>query len=101
MSGERTQRMTTGIERTFRAVPQVGSGQSKTALYREILLHWIYFLDPVTGETTGMKLDKQIEGGLWKEAIGKERSLYGEFTYTFPDGIARRLVCLRENVATY
>jgi hypothetical protein len=92
-TGERTQRMTTGIERVFRADPM------RSDLYREILLHWIYFLDPESGETTGMKLDKQIEAGIWKVAVGTERSLYGEITYTFPDGIARRLVCLRENVA--
>jgi hypothetical protein len=85
--------MTTGIERAFRPIPM------HPGLYREILLHWIYFLDPDTGETTGMKLDKQIERGIWKVAVGTERSLYGEFVYKFPDGVERRLVSVRENVA--
>lgn len=93
MNLPRTQRMTTGIERVFRPLPNY------PGLYREILLHWIYFLDPESGETTGMKLDKQMEGGLWKAAVGTERSLYGEFVYKFPDGVERRLVAVRENVA--
>ena len=89
---ERTKRMTTGLERVFRPVP------GHQHLFREVLLHWIYFLDEY-GESTGMKLDKQIEGGLFKVAQGTERSLYGEFEYTFPDGVTRRLVGVRENVA--
>jgi hypothetical protein len=42
------------------------------------------------------KLDKQIQGKLYKLALGNERSLHGEAEYAFPDGVTRRLVCVPE-----
>jgi hypothetical protein len=83
-------RMSTGIERVFRAIP------NKPGYYREILLHWLYFLNEA-GETDRVKLDKQIPGGVFKEAVGDQRSLYGEIEYTFPDGTKRRLIGVRED----
>lgn len=85
------ERMTTGLERVFKPVA------GKEGIYREVMLHWIYFLDEY-GDTLRMKLDKEILGGFYRAATGTERSLHGEFEYTFPDGVKRRLVGVRENV---
>lgn len=73
---KRTKRMTTGIERVFRP--------TFDGLYREVLLHWIHFVDD-SGNVVSSKLDKTIKGKLFKIATGNERSLYGEVEYKFPD----------------
>lgn len=71
-----TERMTTGIERVFRKLPDNN--------IREIFLHFIHFLGD-DGQIKRSKLDKTIPGKLYKRAVGNERSLYGEVTYKFPD----------------
>ncbi len=68
--------MTTGVERTFR--------KTFDGLYREIFLHFIHFLDE-NGNIVSSKLDKSINGKLYKIAEGNERSLYGEVEYKLPD----------------
>jgi len=83
-------RMTTGIERVFRPLPD--------GLYREVLLHWVHYLNE-SGEKTSSKLQKQIEGQLYiamNEDPSKKqyRSIHGEVEYTFPDGTTRRLVAV-------
>jgi len=87
----RTSKMSAGIERVYRPIP------NKEGVFREIILHWIHFLDPNTGEVVSSKLDRQIPSRLYKIAGNNERSLYGEVTYTFPDGVARRLIGVNED----
>lgn len=58
-------------------------------------MHYIHFLSPTDSTiVVKSKLDKMIEGKLYKEAAGDERSLYGECEYTFPSGETKRLVAL-------
>lgn len=76
MQFKRTNRMTTGVERTFR--------KTFDGLYREVYLHFIHFLDE-NGNVVSSKLDKAINGRLYKIAEGNERSQYGEVEYKFPD----------------
>lgn len=71
-----TGRMTTGVERVFRA--------TFDGLYREILLHWIHHLD-AEGNVVRSRLDKSVKGRLYKVATGDERSQYGEVEYKFPN----------------
>lgn len=73
---ERPKRMTTGVERVFRP--------TFDGLYREVLLHWIHFLND-EGQVVQSKLDKSVKGRLYKIARGDERSQYGEIEYKFPD----------------
>jgi len=80
------QRMTTGVERVFRA--------TFDGLYREIYLHWIHFLDS-DGNIVRTKLDKSVKGRLYKVADTNERSQYGEVFYQFPEADAPvRLISL-------
>ena len=72
----RTKRMTTSIERVFKKLPD--------GLCREIHLHFLVFLDD-EGKIVSSKLDKSIQGKLYKKAVGNERSMYGEVEYKFPD----------------
>lgn len=88
--GPRTNKMSAGIERVYRPIA------NKEGVFREIILHWIHFLNPSTGEIISSKLDKQIPGKLYKIARDNERSLYGEVIYKFPDGVERRLVGIKE-----
>jgi len=77
--GKRSKRMTTGIERVFRAAAPGG------VLYREWLLHWIHFLDD-SGNIISSKLDKSIQGQLYRRPAGpQEHSSHGEIWYTFPE----------------
>jgi hypothetical protein len=84
-----TGRMTTGIERVFRQMPD--------GLYREVLLHWIHFMDD-KGERVSSKIQKQIEGKLYKPILNehddKYRSIHGEVNYELPNGTTIRLVAL-------
>jgi hypothetical protein len=68
--------MTTGIEKVFRP--------TFDGLYREVLLHFIHFLDE-NGNVVSSKLDKTLLGKLYKIAEGDERSQYGEAEYQFPE----------------
>ena len=71
------EKMSTGIERVFRHVKQ--------GVYRELYLHYIHFIDD-NGTILRSKLDKTIEGGLFKRAeTPDERSRHGEVEYKFPD----------------
>jgi len=70
------QRMTTGVERVFRA--------TFDGLFREVFLHWIHFLDE-NSNIVRTKLDKSVKGRLYKIASPNEHSLYGEVEYKFPD----------------
>jgi hypothetical protein len=80
------QRMNTAVERVFRALPN--------GLFKEIYLHYIHFLNE-DGSVRNSKLDKQIEGKLYKLADKNDRSLYGDVEYTFPgDDKPVRLVAL-------
>jgi hypothetical protein len=90
MFAPRTKKMSTGIEKVFRGI------ENHPGLYREVILHWIHFINESTGEIMSSKLDKQIQGKLYKLALGNERSLHGEAEYAFPDGVTRRLVCVPE-----
>lgn len=69
-------RMTTGVERVFRA--------TFDGLFREVYLHWIHFLDD-NGNIVRTKLDKSVKGRLYKVATENEHSMYGEVEYKFPD----------------
>ena len=71
-----TERMTTGIERFFKMLPD--------GLCREVLHHYIHFLGE-DGQIKRSKLDKTIPGKLYKRANPGERSTYGQVIYTFPD----------------
>lgn len=83
---QRSKRMTTGIERVFR--------ETFDGLYREILLHWIHFLDD-NDNIISSKLDKSVKGRLYKRANPEERSQYGELMYKFPnEEEAVRLIAL-------
>lgn len=84
--------MTTGLERVFRPISL--KGYEGLPLYREVFMHYIHFLSPTDNTVLKSKLDKMIEGKLYKEARGDERSLYGECEYTFPSGETKRLVAL-------
>jgi hypothetical protein len=89
-----TPRMTTGIERVFRRVTPHGQ---TPVMYREFMLHFIHFLD-TDGTKLKTKLDKTVPGMYYREAGPNEHSLYGEYTYTFPeDGIARHIVAVPPN----
>lgn len=89
-------RMTTGIERAFR--PLRINGYSGPQIYREIYMHYIHFLNE-DGTVQKSKLDKMIEGKFFKEAINsKERSMWGEMEYTFPDGQTKRLLALGTDI---
>jgi len=85
-----TPRMTTGIERIFRQVSPHGR---TPVIYQEFLLHFIHFMAP-DGSKLSTKLDKNIPGMYYREAKPDERSLYGDYTYTFPDGTTRRIVAI-------
>ena len=76
MHGQRSTKMSTSIERVFRKNPD--------GLCREILMHYIHFLSE-DGKVISSKLDKQINGRLYKRATLNERSSYGEVEYQFPD----------------
>jgi hypothetical protein len=75
VNAPRSNRMTTGIERTFR--------QTQDGLWREVYLHFIHFIND-EGKVISSKLDKTILGKLYKVANGNERSQYGEVEYTLP-----------------
>ncbi len=81
-------KMTTGIERVFRATHEHG-------IFQEVLLHFIHFMD-AEGNKVRSKLDKQVPGQLYQ--IMKEgepgRSRHGEVEYEFPDGTTHRLCAL-------
>lgn len=89
-------RMSTGFERVFRPVRP--KGYNGPALYREIYMHYIHFLNE-DGTVQKSKLDKMIEGHFVKEAVNNyERSTYGEMEYTFPDGQTKRLLVLGTDI---
>ena len=81
-------RMTTGVERVFRATHEQG-------VYQEVMLHFIHFMDE-NGNKVRSKLEKQIPGPLYRVVKPGEnfRSLHGEVEYEFPDGVTRRLIAL-------
>lgn len=83
-------KMTTGMERIFRRVSPPGQ---EPVIYQEFLLHYIHYMDK-DGSKLSSKLDKSIPGNYYREARGNEHSLYGEYTYTFPDGVTRRIIGL-------
>lgn len=88
MNKDRAQgRMTTGIERVFRPM--------RDGLYREILLHWVHFIDE-NGIKTGSKLQKQIEGQLYRplQEHEKRRSIHGEVEYQLPSGETVKLIAI-------
>ena len=87
-------RMTTGIERVFRPM--------RDGLYREILLHWVHFIDE-NGLKTSSKLQKQIEGPLYRPLRENEkmRSIHGEVEYQLPDGEKVRLISLGSDYSDY
>lgn len=93
MSGIRIPKMTTGIERVFRRVSPVGQTPE---LYREFLLHFIHYMD-TDGTKLSSKLDKSIPGMFYREAKPHEHSIHGEYEYTFPDGITRRIIAILPN----
>jgi hypothetical protein len=84
-------KMSTGLERTFRPVTPPGT---EPMIYKEFLLHFIHYYDS-DGAKLSSKLDKTIPGRLYREAKANERSLDGEYSFTFPDGITRRLISIR------
>ncbi len=92
LQAPRTKKMSAGLERVFRAIP------NRQGYFREITLHWIHFIDPSTGNIVSSKLDRQIPGGIYKIAAEGEHSLYGECEYMFPDGIKRRLIGINERM---
>lgn len=91
-------KMTTGIERAFRHAPGTRvPGVDSQSIYVEVLMHFLIFKDPTTGEIVSQKLEKQVLGQLYKVAELNERtmrSLNGEVEYTFPDGQKKRLIGL-------
>lgn len=88
------EKMATGIERVFRHVHL--EGYSGDPLFREVHMHYIHFINP-DGTVRKSKLDKMVEGKLWMESKN-QRSIHGECEYTFPDGVARRLIVLGTDV---
>ena len=82
-NGPRTQRMTSSIERVFRAINF--AGYNGPAIYREIFLHWVHFIDPETSKTIGSKLDKNILGDFYRVAKDNENSIHGIIEYKFPN----------------
>lgn len=87
-------KMSTGIERVFRRVTPHGQ---TPVLYREFMLHFIHYLD-TDGTKLKSKLDKTVPGMYYREAGPNEHSLYGEYTYTFPeDGVTRHIVAIPPN----
>lgn len=89
-SGIKIPKMTTGIERVFRKVSPPGV---QPEIYREFLLHFIHYMD-VDGTKLSSKLDKSIPGNYYREAKNNEHSMHGDYTYTFPDGVTRRIVAI-------
>jgi hypothetical protein len=82
----RGKRMTTGVERHFKPV---GEG-----LYREVVLYFIIFKDD-EGNVISNKLDKTIEGRLFKEVKPTDRMTNQErVLYKFPSGDEKLLVVL-------
>lgn len=88
MSTIKIPRMSTGIERTFKLITNVGQ---EPALYREFLLHFIHYYDS-DGTKLSTKLDKSMPGRVYRVAQNNERSLHGDYEFTFPDGVTRRLI---------
>lgn len=86
-------KMTTGIERVFRRVSPPGV---QPEVYREFLLHFIHYMD-TDGSKLSSKLDKTIPGMFYREARGNEHSIHGEYEYTFPDGVTRRIIAVPAN----
>lgn len=89
-----TPKMTTGMERVFRQVTPPGR---TPVIYQEFMLHFVHRIDPQDGTKLSTKLDKSIPGMYYREASPTEHSLYGEYTYTFPDGVTRRIIALPPN----
>jgi hypothetical protein len=84
-------KMTTGMERIFRRVSPPGVNPT---VYQEFMLHFIHYMD-TDGSKLRTKLDKTIPGMYYREAGPNEHSLYGEYTYTFPeDGVSRRIIAI-------
>lgn len=82
-------RMSSSVERVFR--------YTQEGLYREVWLHWIHFLDE-EGQLKSTKLDKTIQGKLWKIAKPNERSVFGECMHKFPEiKEPVRLVCISQS----
>lgn len=84
-------RMSTGLERTFRPVTPYGQ---QPVIYQEFMLHFLHYYDN-DGTKLSSKLDKSIPGRFYKEALANERTLDGEYTFLFPDGVTRRLISIR------
>lgn len=89
-----TPKMSTGIERIFRQVTPPGRNP---VIYQEFMLYMIHTIDPRDGTKLSTKLDKSIPGMYFREAGPTEHSLYGEYTYTFQDGVTRRIIALPPN----
>ena len=84
-------KMTTGMERIFRRVSPPGVNP---VIYQEFMLHFIHYMD-TDGSKLRTKLDKSIPGMYYREAGPTEHSLYGEYTYTFPeDQVTRRIIAI-------
>lgn len=83
--------MSTGIERVFRQVSPHGH---TPMIFQEFILHFIHKIDPRDGTKLSSKLDKSIPGLYYREAKQNEHSGHGEYTYTFPDGVTRRIIAM-------
>lgn len=83
-------KLTTGIERVFRHVPNVKiPGFDSNLLYVEVLMHFLIYKDPASGEVVNQKLQKQVLGQIYKKVVPGEqvtRSSHGEIDYQFPNG---------------
>lgn len=89
-----TPKMTTGVERVFRPVSPYGQ---QPVIYQEFMLYFIHRIDPSDGTKLSTKLDKSVPGMYFREAGPNEHSLYGEYTYTFQDGVTRRIIAMPPN----
>lgn len=86
-----TPKMSTGLERVFRRVSPHGQ---TPVIYQEFMLHFLHKIDPRDGTKLSSKLDKSIPGMYYREARPGEHSAHGEYEYTFPDGITRRIIAI-------
>lgn len=79
-------KISTMIEKSYRKV-----GEN---LYQEVTTHYLTFIDPATKSMT-KKIDRVVEGRLYKEDT-EARSTDGEvFHYFEQDGQTRRLIAIK------
>lgn len=80
-------KFTTGFETVYL--------KRKDGLYQEVTRHFLHFTD-ADGRRVS-KLDNEIRGKVFREALDGERGLHGEAEFTNESGVKVRLVAMMDD----